>query len=284
METQNRTNSPYNNGYDDAITANEKYIRDTLMSPVARLIWLLWFPPRIIRRLGVSRDNAILFGAANALSVLGLILLGRFWILYSLSGLTITTFWILLFVFITDFIDGPIARIHGEITPLGTFLDHVRDYLAFFSALAVVFLVSHTFTLELEALLALTAVTTIILIVANIKMLLARHEIFKDHQNLLSIIRDSSLEDYQTSFTGRLHFFTAAVGISGLLLFSITGRQWIYFFSYIVLLIHITVSGFYIREVWLSYYKRLAIFERWRRHSQKFKAKIQSLQQKNRQS
>jgi len=278
MNTNNNPHSPYDTGHDDAITANEKYIRDTLISPVARLVWFLWFPPRILRRLGVSRDNTILFGAANALSVIGLLLLIKFWFIYYASGLTTVAFWVLLSVFITDFIDGPIARIHGEITPLGTFLDHVRDYLAFFSALTIVF-VSYTHKVELEALLVLTAVTTVILIIANIKMLLARHEVFRGHRNFLSIIRDSSLEDYQTSFTGRFHFFTAAVGISGLLLFTLIGHQWLYFFSYVTLLVHITVSGFYIREVWIKYYKQLAIFERWRRRTQKFKAKIQSLQQ-----
>lgn len=275
----NNRYSPYDNGHDDAITAGEKYIRDTLMSPIAHLLWLLWFLPRMLRRFGVSRNNAILFGAANAVSILGLILLGTFWFKYFASGLTVTAFLILLFVFITDFIDGPIARIHDEITPLGTFLDHVRDYLAFFSVLAIVFF-SYGYKPDLEVLLALTAITTIILIIANIKMLLARHNVFKDHRDLLSIIRDSSLEDYQTSFTGRFHFFTAAIGTSGLLLFTLVGHEWLYFSSYAILLVHITVSGFYIHEVWNNYYKRLAVFERWRRRSQTIKAKIQSLQKK----
>ncbi|MBU6414763.1 CDP-alcohol phosphatidyltransferase family protein [Patescibacteria group bacterium] len=276
----NNHSSPYQNDHDDAITAGEKYIRDTLMSPVARAIWLLWPVPRLLRRFGISADNTILFGAANAVSILGLLLLGKFWFMYHASGLTKTAFLILISAFITDFIDGPIARIHDEITPLGTFLDHVRDYLAFFSVLAIVFF-SYQYKPDLEVLLSLTALTTVILIIANIKMLLARHEIFKNHRDLLSIIRDSSLEDYQTSFTGRFHFFTAAIGISGLLLFTLVRREWIYFVSYSTLLVHITVSGFYIHEVWNNYYKRLAVFERWRRRSQNIKAKIQSLRQKN---
>lgn len=276
----NYHHSPYQNGNDDAITAGEKYIRDTLMSPIARLLWFFWFVPRLLRRVGVSNNNAILFGAANAVSILGLILLGKFWFMYSAFGLTTTTFLILISAFITDFIDGPIARIHNEVTSIGTFLDHVRDYLAFFSVLAIVFF-SYRYKPDLEVLLALTALTTIILIITNIKMLLARHNVFKNHRDFMSIIRDSSLEDYQTSFTGRFHFFTAAIGTSGLLLFTLAKNEWIYFVSYSTLLVHITVSGFYIHEVWNNYYKRLAVFERWRRRSQNIKEKIRSLQKKN---
>jgi len=259
---------------EDSITTKEKYIRDALLSPIAKLIWFFWALPRLLKKIGVSREKTLTFGAANLMSLAGLLLIIKFWAVFKNEGINPQVFWLVLAAFLTDMIDGPIARIHNEITPLGTILDHLRDYLALFSVIIMIFLhfISRP---DILIILAAIALGTIILALANAKMFLARHELFKKHHDIWRIIRDFSLEDYQTSFTGRIHFFTAAAGVSGLLFFAAYQKEWVYFLSYVALLLHVAISGFYINELWQNYYKRLAVFERWRSRSQRFKERLQ---------
>jgi len=259
---------------EDSITIKEKYIRDTLLSPIAKLIWFLWILPKLLKKMGVSREKAIIFGAANLMSVIGLLLIIKFLEVFKSDGINPQIFWLVLAAFLTDMIDGPIARIHNEITPIGTVLDHLRDYLALFSVIIMIF-IHFKFQADILIILAAIALSTTILALANTKMFLARHALFRQHHNIWKIIRDFSLEDYQTSFTGRVHFFTAAAGVSGLLFFAAYQKEWVYFLSYVALLLHVAISGFYIHELWQNYYRRLAVFERWRARSQRFKERLQ---------
>src|SRR3989338_6215504 len=106
-----------------------------------------------------------IFTLANLVSLYGLFLCGElfnwylYWLLnldlpkiYSLSALWISDTanpvwflaWQVLEIFLTDIIDGPLARLNMSVTALGTFLDHFRDY----KAGAIAFLLLITLTVQ----------------------------------------------------------------------------------------------------------------------------------------
>ena len=137
--------------------------------------------------------------------------------------------WLTLEIFITDLIDGPLARLNRAVTALGTLLDHTRDYLTGFVTLFLLIAVSIISADWLVVILEIAILFTFAVVMQY-------HARFMKHSRLASprpqaagfiarlrsewkFLRRYALEEYQTRLAGRLQFGALAVAI-GLGLFS----------------------------------------------------------------
>lgn len=75
----------------------------------------------------------ILKSVPNLLTLLRIVLLPVLWIL-ALLGYSVALGWLLLVAFLTDSVDGPIARMTGHVTAFGSKFDSIADALLGISA------------------------------------------------------------------------------------------------------------------------------------------------------
>ena len=211
---------------EDGFTRGEKSARDKACYLIVQLPWLLLHLPRLffsaLVRLVWGEAAARfawqkIFTPANFLTSARFVLLGKAIALFFMgASLATQTHW-LFFALATDFFDGPMARLNGEVTELGTYLDHSGDWGV---TAWVIFLSIWYGTLELPFLLA--ALGAILLLFAiNIAKFLK----FRDP--LVPLIRNVgafAAEELQTDFWGRVQFVSLAVALFGGLFISVSGE------------------------------------------------------------
>lgn len=278
----------------DRATLLELEWRDFFFWPITRPLGILWeyilMGLSILLRFSHQRDAIIrkeLFTLANLMSIYGLFLIGElFYVIFAwANGSTHiglwsaaawffdlnapdlwTASWLVTEIVLTDLIDGPLARTNARISALGTFLDHTRDYIISFVALAL--LVAVAAMSRDWALLALTiaSITGLLLFTAYHiiffkKVVLRDAWMFRDGmlppaQRWSSFFKHALLEEYQTNLTGRIHFTALAFTIGSGLFYYATEAGWIHITFIASLIFTIIITTYYLYELWGTHYHR----------------------------
>lgn len=170
-------------------------------------------------------------------------------------------------IFVSDLIDGPLARVNNEVTALGTILDHTRDYITAFTALF--FLLAITIASRDVAVLILecAAIGSFVFVMAyhaklirlytHSRRLHGSYTLRKKVTGTLEAIREFALEEYQTKLTGRIQFGAMATSIAlGLFNYGIES-QTIFVLFLIALVCSIMATSYYLYELWGEYYEKL---------------------------
>ena len=177
---------------DGFLTALEKNWRDTALKPLTTLLW----------NIGITANMVSWFGVA--------IIISAIWMYFKNFPLE-TQLLLLLAAAITDFLDGPLARNHNNVTILGTWLDHSRD--GFLVAWAT-YLVYHFKLMDSELLIILWALQLVFLWITFRDFLILYLKGVTEEETLIT---QFSLSNLQTSLTGRIQFFSWAAGYGFLL-------------------------------------------------------------------
>lgn len=208
-----------------SITAREKSWRDSFFRPLSYAF----------RYTGIRANYVTIAGIALVCVQIYFFAVGQEF--YGLAVALIAAF--------TDMIDGPIARFRytsespDDVTALGTFLDHVRDYFLAFTFGYFAFFYHHAFNA-----LELTLASIILLIYLGIfigtfiklrKFRIHNHSFEKPLHGFL-------LPEMQTSFWGRAQFFLIIAGTVALFIGRMQEIPFLISFSYVVLGAHIGVN------------------------------------------
>lgn len=212
---------------EDALTRGEKSFRDKACYPIIQPLWWLLLPPRLLLsglvQLGFSEEWGRwawrkIFTPANFLTAARLCLLGNgIALFFAGAPLYLQAQW-LFFAIITDFFDGPLARSNGEVTELGTFLDHTGDYGV---VLWAIFLSFWYGTLPLPFLAVALAVLPALFAVYVAKFI----KFYDGEAPFLRNIEAFAAEELQTDIWGRIQFFALAVALFGGLFISASGEE-----------------------------------------------------------
>ena len=208
-----------------SITAKEKGGRDRFFRPLSKLC----------RDIGIR---------ANYISLIGVIFVCIQILNFSIGEEFLGLFFALIAAF-TDMIDGPIARFSytengdNDVTALGTFLDHFRDY---FLALSFGYFslfyhnVFHPIEITLFVLIALLYIGIFAGTIAKLR----RHREYgrSAEMNLHGFL----LPDMQTTFWGRAQFFMIITGITVLFIGRMNQSEFLVIFSFVILGIHIGIK------------------------------------------
>ena len=208
-----------------SITAKEKSWRDRLFRPLSRFC----------RALGIR---------ANHITAIGFVLIAihvwYFWTGQEFTGLV----YALLAAF-TDIIDGPVARFKytedgaDDITALGTFLDHLRDYsLALSFGYFSLFYHNQFNTIELTIFTIIALIYAIMAISTFIR--LRKHREFG--RSAERHLHGFLLPEMQTSFWGRAQFFALILAIAVLFIGRMQDSSFLVSFSYIAFGAHIGIN------------------------------------------
>lgn len=193
----------------DLLTRAEIGLRDKLLLPVSRGL----------KKLGISA-NQITIAGIGVITVQNILMY---------SGNTVPALALAVTAFLSDFIDGPRARLKdpktgkNEVTGLGTLLDHVRDYYEAFSlGIPAFFYAGRYIWVDLVVfngvLLSYIIIGALVLCrcfgqqTAHSRIaqpLLLRHHI----RYKIELVLQFSKENLQTNGSGRIQFFLLAAGI-----------------------------------------------------------------------
>lgn len=212
---------------EDVSTRIEKSVRDKACYAIVQPFWLLLHLPRFLLagfvRLAWGEAAARsawrnIFTPANFLTSARFVLWGKAILLFFAGApLVAQTHW-LFFALATDFFDGPMARLNGEVTELGTYLDHSGDWGV---TLWVVFLSLWYGTLELPFLLAALGATILLFAVNGAKFL----KFYDPEASFWENVGAFAAEELQTDFWGRLQFVSLAVALFGGLFIAASGAE-----------------------------------------------------------
>ena len=95
---------------DDFLTTLEKSWRDALLRPVTAILY----------KIGITANHITFLGFGVVFISVGS---------YFLKADLYEQMVFLILGGLTDFVDGPLARNHNNVTILGTWMDHIRDLL-----------------------------------------------------------------------------------------------------------------------------------------------------------
>lgn len=208
-----------------SITAKEKGWRDAFFRPLSKFC----------RAVGIRANHVTYLGIVFVVISIGLFLEEKD--LMALGFAVVAA--------LSDMIDGPIARFkyteYGEddVTALGTFLDHFRDYLLAASFGYFTFFYHYTFD-SLEIVLAAFILIIYIGIFIGTTIKLRRYKLPEHSPE--GRFHGYLLPDMQTSFWGRAQFFLLIVGIIIMFVGRFNGYPAFIEFSYIILGIHIGIN------------------------------------------
>lgn len=232
--------------------------------------------------------NREIFTLANLVSLYGLFLCGEVlnwylrWLfnlevpkIYSISAtfgyyLTYNPAWLLswqiLEIFLTDIIDGPLARLNLSVTALGTFLDHFRDY----KIGSISFLILITLTIEdayMEVLVlelaALAGFMGIFIYHSKFFRLKFKNHEFRNSgfwgkiKERIEFLCDFALNEYQTDLIGRIQFGATAFAICSGLFYFATQNDFIHIAFIISMTASIAVTYFYLYKLWGRHMEKL---------------------------
>lgn len=269
------------------------FVLRTLISPFDRKKALLpYFEYGLLKRE--------IFTLANIVTAYGLFLTGEllalslYWFLgkplpdvYSL-GLALwgtdrpflaIAYWLLIEIFVSDFIDGPLARINGAVTALGTLLDHYRDYKASFIALGL--LISVTFH-EMDY----TMVILEILMTLGFAGIMLYHTLIfiikwrecdtasAQFSGRFAFVRDFALNEYQTDLLGRVQFFVTASAIASGLFYYFTHAFYAKMVFDVSVAMSLFVTGWYFGNTRTIYEKK------WQHWHKRMREKSRHLKQR----
>lgn len=228
------------------------------------------------------------FTLANLMSLYGLFLCGQLfnwylhWMLnfelpkiYSISAVFIYYLpynparllsWQILEIFLTDIIDGPLARLNMSVTALGTFLDHFRDYkigsISFLILITLTIQDAYTEMLILE-LAALAGFLGIFIYHGKFFRLKIKNYEFQSSgfwgkiKERIAFLCDFALNEYQTDLIGRIQFGATAFAISSGLFYFATQKYFIHIAFIISMTISLAVTYFYIYKLWGRHMEKL---------------------------
>lgn len=215
---------------EDRWTPLEKQIRDYLFWPLSRP--LRSFPQ-----------------TANCLTISGLLLL--FYAIYDFFqvGFHEKQIWLLAAAWLTDLLDGPIARNNKQVTAFGTAADHLRDYLISFWMLVLGFVITARQPLfwPVYSILVLTLVG-LLMVVAGTLLFAGEKRRERAGQPYRQFFQRFLLEDLVTSVTARIH--TAILALGGV--FYLAGFHFGEIYSKIgivFLTVQLFLLGFYLHEI-----------------------------------
>lgn len=217
-------------------TPLEKQARDYIFFPIT---WLFKF----------------FANAANILTVIGFGVL-----IYAVYDFFIfhdyeRQIWLLAAAWITDLLDGPIARNNNHVTAFGTAADHIRDYCISFWMLALAFFISNA-NPELWFVNGILALTILGLLGVFTQTLMYQKEKWKvaEQKSYPAFLRDFLLNDLVTTVTARIH--TALLAVAGVLYIvaAVWGSPYTEI-SVMLLLVQLFVLGFYIHEIYQAKYE-----------------------------
>lgn len=228
-----------------------------------------------------------IFTLANIVSLYGLFLCGQIlnwylrWLfnldmpkIYSISALwigdAINPAWMLawqaLEIFLTDIIDGPLARLNMAVTALGTFLDHFRDYKA--GAIAFLLLITLTIQdayiemliLELASLVGFFGI--FIYHGKFFRLKLKAHEFQNESfwgiiKERIEFLGDFALNEYQTDLLGRIQFGSIAFALSSGLFYFATQNDFIHLAFITSMTISLAVTYLYLYKLWGRHMEKL---------------------------
>ena len=193
--------------------------------------------------------------AANAMTALGFSILAGAIIDFLRFSSFERQIWFILAAWLTDFIDGPIARNNGHVTPLGTVADLVRDYLLaiWMLVVALIAIKVNGGYLTLYLLVALTLLGKIA--IAKAIFIYAREKRKERPDQAPSLFfQEFIMKDFVTTVTARIHTFVLAAG--GILF--IAGAAWGNFYSELgigFLLLQLLILGFFLHELFEAQYE-----------------------------
>ena len=229
-----------------------------------------------------------IFTLANLVSLYGLFLCGQilnwylYWLLdfklpkiYSVSALFVHHLpyypawlfaWYMMETFLTDIIDGPLARLNMSVTALGTFLDHFRDY----TAGLISFLLLITLTIQdgyVEMLIpeiALLAGFLGIFIYHNklFRLKLKTHEFLNENfwgmiKEKIEFLKNFALNEYQTDLLGRIQFASAAFALSSGLFYFAAWNDFIHIAFISSMTLSLATTCFYMYKLWGRHMEKL---------------------------
>lgn len=226
-----------------------------------------------------------IFTLANLVSLYGLFLCAEVlnWYLHSLFDLPIPRIysitslfnngisnawipWQIMEIFLTDIIDGPIARLNMSVTALGTFLDHFRDY----KIGSISFLILITLTLQdayMEMLVlelaALAGFLGIFIYHSKFfRLKFKSHEFrnsgfFSKIRERIEFLCDFALNEYQTDLIGRIQFGATAFAISSGLFYFATQNGFIHIAFVSSMTVSLAITYFYLYKLWGRHMEKL---------------------------
>lgn len=220
---------------EDYLTYLDKKIRDWLFKPVTKIFGFIPY-------------------AANILTIIGFLTLifAVIDLLYFKNNIE-RQIWFLIAAWLTDLVDGPVARNNNNITAFGTIADHTRDSLLIFWMVFLSFYI--TVSLIMYAVLTITALGTLLAILLT-RLYLIKKRQERSFQPYYDFMNEFLLNDLKTTFNARLRTFTVAVGM----IFYLAGAIWSNFLYFQIgvalLLIQMVFLGFYLRDVFRMSYQK----------------------------
>ncbi len=196
---------------------------------------------------------------ANHLTTIGFfILIWAIFDLFYLKNNIGRQIWFLISAWITDLLDGPVARNNNNVTALGTLLDHTRDFLLILWMISLGVYMTKSFEWPtLFIMNVILSVTAICMFLILLGLWLYQREKRRERQNqpYFEFMKEFLLSDLVTTIGARLHTGLTAFGM----IFYLAGTIWknnFYFYVGIILLIIQLVSlGFYLHEVFQAEYE-----------------------------
>lgn len=175
--------------------------------------------------------------------------------------------WLVTEIFLTDMLDGPLARVNSAVTALGTFLDHSRDYGIGFTALFILlFSAADASDRRMIIFLLFSFVGFFGIFFYHMKFLrlkLGTHE-FSAHSSCgvwmyehIQFLYKFALNEYQTNLLGRIQFGALAVSImSGLFFYALGSKSADLIFSASCAIMLIS-TYWYLATLWNVYYEHM---------------------------
>lgn len=183
---------------DDFITALDKNWRDWFFRPLTKILF----------QSGVT---------ANHITYLGFVIIVITTITYFTGTSIKLSLFLIILAALSDMIDGPMARNNNNITILGTWLDHIRDYTL---VALVTYILYAQELLTLELIIILWGLQ-LILIWTLTKDFLIQYLKELPAEKGRELLYKFSLDNLQTSIIGRFQFASWIIGYISLLMFLI---------------------------------------------------------------
>lgn len=230
-------------------TQKEKELRD----------WILYWPTRLLFKLGIRANYVTILGFVGAFYLIKMMIFREplIWQMY-----------LAIAIWLSDMLDGPLARNNNDITTFGIYADHARDDVA---AIIVIILNFLTNAIPYYFLISLIIVNLIVISYNIRKFWLRRKVIEKLDKNF---IKEYAFSDIQTSLLGRLNFFFLCTTLTfplGAIVFSSPSLKIVSEISYIISFV---LGGLYMREAWDDYYIEWKKFKKILKIKHRFKKLI----------